>query len=283
MEKGKTSRTAEAAAAQRAIHQLFDDEPKILVDPIAPKIVDVDGDPYKFAVAARDHPNMKLLRSNMVLRSRYTEDCLAEAVQRRVRQYLILGAGLDTFAYRQPPWGRSLHIFEVDHPLTQESKKERLAAAAISAPANLTFAPIDFQSVSLSDGLRACGFDLAATTFCAWLGVTVYLTEEAIDTTFEFIARLPRGTEIVFTYIPPLETLSGVDAEVMAFASQSGASVGEPWISFFLPAQLETRLRRNGFCEVIDLPPEEAQEKYFKGRRDGLGAPPSVRLMRAIV
>ena len=94
MEKGKTSRTAEAAAAQRAIHQLFDDEPKILVDPIAPKIVDVDGDPYKFAVAARDHPNMKLLRSNMVLRSRYTEDCLAEAVQRRVRQYLILGAGL---------------------------------------------------------------------------------------------------------------------------------------------------------------------------------------------
>jgi len=159
MEKGKTSRTAEAAAAQRAIHQSFDDGPKILVDPIAPKIVDVDGDPYKFAVAARDLPNMKLLRSNMVLQSRYAEDCLAEAVQRRVRQYLILGAGLDTFAYRQPPWGRSLHIFEVDHPLTQESKKERLAAAAISAPANLTFAPIDFQSVSLSDGLRAYGFD----------------------------------------------------------------------------------------------------------------------------
>jgi methyltransferase (TIGR00027 family) len=219
----------------------------------------------------------------MVLRSRYTEDCLAEAAQRRVLQYLILGAGLDTFAYRQPPWGRSLRIFEVDHPLTQDSKKERLAAAAISVPANLTFAPIDFQSVSLSDGLRACGFDLAATTFCSWLGVTVYLTEEAIDTTFEFIAHLPHGTEIVFTYIPPLETLSGVDAEVMAIASQSAASVSEPWISFFLPAQLKTRLRRIGFCEVIDLPREEAQEKYFRGRRDGLGAPRSLRLVRAIV
>ena len=144
---------------------------------------------------------------SFVVRSRYAEDCLKDVAQRGVCQYLILGAGLDTFAYRQPQWAHELTIYEVDHPTTQQWKYERLARAGIALPGNLQFTPVDFESASLSEGLRASSFDFTAQTFCSWLGVIYFLTEESIDATLRFIHRLPAGSEIVFNYWVASEAL----------------------------------------------------------------------------
>src|SRR5260370_40550562 len=121
------------------------------------------------------------LRSAFVLRSGFVEDCLQSAVTGGIRQYVILGAGLDPFAYRQPGWARNLAIFEVDHPSSQEYKKERLAARGIQIPANLRFCPCDFEHQSLDEALAAISFERGTTTFFSWLGVTQYLTRDAIE------------------------------------------------------------------------------------------------------
>ncbi|MGO9604439.1 MAG: class I SAM-dependent methyltransferase [Candidatus Binataceae bacterium] len=284
MEKDKPSKTSEAAAVHRAVHQLFDDQPKILLDPIALRIVEMPTDIDLNLEASK--PAFKQVRSRLVMRSRYAEDCLADTVaQRAIHQYLILGAGLDTFAFRQPSWARSIEIFEVDHPATQCDKRERLETAGLLAPANLHFAPVDFESTSLSDALRECGFDFGSGTFCSWLGVTYYLTEEAIDRTLEIVRRLPSGSEIVFEYVIALELLSREEQEEIAAdeASKRAMGINEPALSRFTPAQLETKLRSIGFSEAMDFSTEDAEERYFQGRRDGLSADPTFHLMRAIV
>lgn len=283
MEKDKPSRTSEAAAVHRAVHQLLDDEPKILLDPIAQRLVEM---PKEIFYVEASKPVFKQLRSRLVMRSRYAEDCLSEAVaQRAIQQYLILGAGLDTFAFRQPSWARSIQIFEVDHPATQREKRERLETAGLVAPANLRFAPVDFETMSLTDGLRACGFDFDSPTFCSWLGVSYYLTGEAIDRTLEVAHRLPSGSEIVFEYMIALELLSRKQTEQIAEAEVRNQTMGinEPTLTRFTPAQLHAKLRRIGFSEAIDFATEDAQQRYFQGRRDGLAADPAAHLIRAIV
>ncbi|HKN00304.1 MAG TPA: class I SAM-dependent methyltransferase [Candidatus Binataceae bacterium] len=284
MEKDKPSKTSEAAAVHRAVHQLFDDQPKILLDPIALRIAEMPKDIDLNLEASK--PAFKQVRSRLVMRSRYAEDCLADTVaQRAIQQYLILGAGLDTFAFRQPSWARSIEIFEVDHPATQRDKRERLETAGLLAPANLHFAPVDFESTSLSDALRECGFDFGSGTFCSWLGVTYYLTEEAIDRTLEIVRRLPSGSEIVFEYALALELLSREEQEEIAAdeASKKAMGINEPALSRFTPVQLNAKLRWIGFSEAMDFSPEDAQQRYFQGRRDGLSADPAYHLMRAIV
>ena len=229
-------------------------------------------------------PGFKQVRARLVMRSRYAEDCLADAVaQRAIQQYLILGAGLDTFALRQPSWARSIQIFEVDHPATQRDKRERLEASGLFAPTNLHFVPVDFESTSLSDSLGECGFDYGARTFCSWLGVTYYLTEEAIDRTLEIVRRLPRGSEIVFEYAIPPELLSREQQEQVAADEAELIRIKEPVLSRFTPAEVEANLHRIGFSKAMDLLTEDAQARYFQGRRDGLSADPSFHLMRAIV
>jgi methyltransferase (TIGR00027 family) len=284
MESDKPSRTSEAAAVHRAVHQLLDDEPKILSDPIALRIVEMAAGIDLRVEASR--PVFKQMRSRLVMRSRYAEDCLADAVaQRAIQQYLILGAGLDTFALRQPLWAGSIQIFEVDHPATQRDKRERLERAGLVAPRNLHFAPVDFESISLSDALHECGFDFGSQTFCSWLGVTYYLTEEAVDRTLEVVHRLPRGSEIVFEYAIALELLPPEEKEQIAAAEARKRTMGinEPTVTRFMPTELEAKLRRIGFSEVHDFSHVEAQERYFKDRRDGLAADQANHLMRAIV
>lgn len=283
MEHNRPSTTSEAAAVQRALHQSLDDEPKILVDPIATRMVDVPSDSDVLVKAGG--AAFKALRSRIVMRSRYAEDCLLDAAARHAtRQYLLLGAGLDTFALRQPSWARSLHIFEVDHPATQQWKRERIATTGLSVPANLIFAPVDFESMSLAEGLRDCGFDFGAPTFCSWLGVTHYLSEKAIDATFEFVSRLPRGSEIVFEFKAAADALSRSEETEDTADAKAVALIGEPILSRFMPEELEAKLRRMGFSEVISLSREDAQQRYFNGRRDGLAAQIGVyRLARANV
>jgi methyltransferase (TIGR00027 family) len=284
MKHTRPSRTGELAAIMRAIHQTADEEPKILADLVAPCLVDITGsDNDEWLRPLLSHPFTKQWRAGFLIRNRYAEDCLAECVAQGLRQYVIVGAGLDTFAFRQPAWASSVCVFEIDHPATQRWKRDRLAAAGITIPPNLRFVPIDFETTSLADALRATDFDFGNGAFCSWLGVTQYLTPTAISRMLKFVVSLPRSSEIVFSFIVPLETLSGIEAEALAMASRRSAEVGEPWLTTFRTEELKSQLCALGFSDVIHLTPEEAHERYLKNRRDGLLARRGEQLMRAIV
>jgi methyltransferase (TIGR00027 family) len=282
MEQAQRSRTIEIPAVMRALHQSVDGDPKILNDPIAPRLLDPDDD-RQWLEPMLKHPFAKQLRAGFVLRSRYAEDCLAEAVQRGVHQYLILGAGLDTFAYRQPAPLDSLRIYEVDHPVTQDWKRGRLRAANVAIPSNLTFVPIDFEKTSLAEGLAAAGFAFEAPTFCSCLGVTQYLTSDAIDATLRFVLSMPPSSEIVLSFVLPQVALSGSEAEMVALAAQRAAEVGEPWLSRLYPDQLSSKLRVLGFPRITHLTLDQARERYFRDRHDGLKERQGEQLMRAVV
>src|SRR5271157_5753507 len=184
MQPEEPSRTALGAAAHRAVHQVLE-RGRIFADPLAVRILGADAE-----TAVRDaenNPSRRMLRLFIAVRTRFAEDALTEAVAHGVRQLVVLGAGLDTYAYRGALRDR-LRVFEVDHPATQAWKRQRLAAAAIPLPATLRFAPVDFERETLADGLAAPGFDPAQQTFFTWLGVVPYLTGEAVWSPLGFVA-----------------------------------------------------------------------------------------------
>ena len=270
------SRTALGVAAIRAVHQLLDGEPKILEDRLSTRLLGGDAHPQIVAHMARANEAAdKNLRIRVVLRSRYAEDRLAAAVERGVRQCVILGAGFDTFSYRQPAWAKDLRIFEVDHGASQSEKRHRLETAGIGLPPNLEFVDIDFERVSLRDGLRHSALDFAAPTFFSCLGVLVYLTRDAADAIFRLVAEFPRASEIVFTY-----ATAGAPTSLIADRARAA---GEPWRTQFEPQALKRDLTALGFSEVQFLRADEAEDRYFQGRKDGLHAPPRTGLASAIV
>jgi methyltransferase (TIGR00027 family) len=282
---GADSNTAFRAAILRAVHQLIDEEPKILNDPIVLRLLDASTvdhihlNPDKFRT-----PRMKALRSHIVMRSRYTEDRLAEAVHNGVQQYLILGAGLDTFPYRQPHWAGALRIFEVDRSASQRSKRERLALAGIEVPSNVELIACDFETTSLRDCLRRSSFDFGKPAFLSWLGVTMYLSTDAIDAVFRFVSSLPKSSEIVFTFASPASTVNenGSEPLIAAFTAFAAAH-GEPWRTRFEPNDLAHKLHGLGFSTVSFLSASEADTRYFRGRHDGLHAPRKVGIVTATV
>lgn len=262
----EASRTALGVAALRAAHLLLDGEPWILEDPIALRLLSPEVLPHLMDQARLQHPTARALRSHVLLRSRVAEDHLERACADGVRQCVILGAGFDTFAYRQPPWASALTVFEVDHPASQSAKQARIRAAAIEAPTNLVHAPIDFERTSLDEGLRLAGFDPSQPAFFTWLGVTMYLTRPAVQAVFSFVGSLPSGSRMVFTFAQPEEGGASHLADL-------AASVGEPWITRFAPEDLTATLHNAGFTGVKVLAPEEARDRFFLGRADGLPAP----------
>jgi methyltransferase (TIGR00027 family) len=217
----------------------------------------------------------------MAVRSRYAEDSLAQAVERGVAQYVLLGAGLDTFAYRSP-YGERVRVFEVDHPATQAWKKERLIEADIAPPPWLTFTPVDFEKQTPVDGLRAAGFRFDQPAFFGWLGVTMYLGRETVASMFETVASLPPGSGIVFDYGVDRSLLGMFERMVLDEFSRRVAAAGEPWTTFFKPDELAADLRRAGFTELEDLGPAEINGRYFAGRPDGLKVGTLARLARAV-
>ncbi|HTS12927.1 MAG TPA: class I SAM-dependent methyltransferase [Candidatus Limnocylindrales bacterium] len=270
MREGKPSTTALRVAMRRAAHQLFD-SPLVLDDPIALPILGAEiaarveagrGDARKAA--------SRYVRAFMVARSRFAEDELARAVSRGAAQYLILGAGLDTFAYRNPYPQSKLIVFEVDHPVTQIWKLQRLGAGGIAVPPSLTFAPVDFERQSLAAGLDAVGFRRDAITFFSWLGVTPYLTSEAMNATLGFIASMPRGSGVVFDYAVPRSSLNWAGRLIFDRLAKRVAAAGEPFQLFFDPADLAAQLRAVGFHAVEDLGSDEINARYFAGRQDKL-------------
>lgn len=232
MQTGQPSRTAFAAAAHRAAHQLLENG-RIFTDPLALRILGQDAETV--IREANEHTARRKMRLFIAVRTRFAEDALAAALERGVRQVVVLGAGLDTCAYRRAlPDG--VRVFEVDHPATQAWKRECLVEAAIPIPKSLTFAPVDFERQTLAAGLLDAGFDAAQPTFFTWLGVVPYLTEEAIWSTLAFIAGLPGGAHVVFDYGDPPDSLSPeARLEFEATAARVEA-LGEAWLTHFVPA-----------------------------------------------
>jgi methyltransferase (TIGR00027 family) len=278
------STTAFQVAMRRAVHQMIDD-PIVFHDPLALRMVGVENDPLhrldpKWPVRATFELR---LRASLVARSRYAEDELHLAVHRGIRQYVVLGAGLDTFAYRNPYTEDVLHVFEVDHPTTQTWKRARLKEAGIPIPRTLTFSPVDFEKETLEEGLRRTGFDTDKNAFFSWLGVTPYITSGAIATTLRFIASLPAGSGIVFDYMISPALLNPAAREALDSLANRVASAGEPFRSFFDPSLLKDSLKEMGFGQIEDVGPEELNTRYFRERTDELRAGSLAHVMNASV
>jgi methyltransferase (TIGR00027 family) len=276
----EASRTAQGVAVMRAAHLVVDGEPPVLNDTVAARLFGSDFEATIRADAdAFQTPDARGLRSTVVLRSRFAEDSLMEAVEEGIEQYVLLGAGVDTFAYRQPPWARRLTIIEVDHPASQAGKRAALAAAGIEIPPNVRFADVDFERETLSHGLARCGVDTAKRTFFSWLGVMQYLTRDAIEATLRTVLSFPKRSAVVSTFVQP----NPDPASGAAKLAEGSASIGEPWISYFTPEEIGALLRSLGFSEVSFLSREEAERRYFANRTDGFTAPPRVSIFTARV
>jgi methyltransferase (TIGR00027 family) len=267
----------------RAAHQLFDARPRILEDPIAVRLLGEGADQTVRTYAARYRSSLAdALRSHVVLRSRFAEDRLAEAVRRGVGQYVILGAGFDTFAFRQPDWAKSLKIFEIDHPDTQTLKRSFLEKAGLEWPANVQFAQINFEQESLLEGLCRNHVSLEEPTFFSWLGVTMYLNEAAIDSALQSMAVYPVGSEVVLTFMQPSSKYGLLAALAIRRLARIVANVGEPFVSFFEPKAMEAKLLGAGFRKVEFLDLETAGARYFASRPADLPRPRQVNIVSGI-
>ena len=278
------SRTAWRVAVRRATHQLVD-RPRVLDDPIALPILGEEA-----AAALRNDPSAedrgtfdKVLRAFVVARARFAEDHVEAARDRGVAQYVILGAGFDTFAYRQPRGDPAFCIWEVDHPATQAWKRARLVAARIAVPSNVRYVPVDFEHDTLPSALERAGFDRGAGAAFSWLGVTMYLTEPAIEATLTFIASVCGAAGgIAFDYVVDPQTLTPVQRAVFDAVAARVADAGEPWRTTFLPQTLGPRLGRLGFAQVEDAGGDELNARYFAGRADGLRVGGAARIVWAV-
>ena len=268
MRQGIPSRTARGVAIRRAAHQLLD-HPRVFEDPLALAILGeetarvLEADPARFENSPR-------LRAFVAARSRFAEEELAAAFHRGVPQVVVLGAGLDTFAYRNPFAASGLRVFEVDHPATQAWKRELLAEAGVAAPPSLSFVPLDFEERALAEALEEAGFRTDQPAFFSWLGVVPYLTLDAAKATLAWIGSLPAGSGVVFDYaISPASLGESQKAAFDALANRV-ARAGEPFQLFFEPGELGAMLTGLGFHEIEDLDAAEIDRRYFSNRPDGL-------------
>jgi methyltransferase (TIGR00027 family) len=268
----RASKTAISAAVHRAAHQVFDAEPKILDDPIAVGLVPETLESVLRSDASWFHqPNERRLRANFVLRSRFAEDQLKKAADSGVMQYVVLGAGLDTFAYRQPEWAHELTIVEIDHPASQHFKISCLESTGIAVPPNVRFFSIDFGAEAVADKFAQAPLDCAKPLFVSWLGVTQYLTHGAIAATLRAVATWPAGTELVLTYMA--DDWTSLDPEGRAAietAEARAATKGEPWLSKFSDLETAGLLAASGFSRIEPFSILEAKQRYFRDRSDNL-------------
>jgi len=270
MHEVNPSRTALRVALRRAAHQLHDSKPLVFDDPLAVAILGKEYlEEVKRTPDSVKRPYSAALRAFMVVRARLAEDTLAAAVRDLgVRQYLVLGAGLDTFACRNPH--AEVRVFEVDHPATQTWKTQMLAGARIVPPKMAHFVAVDFEKDSLRARLKSAGFDETLPTVTAWLGVVPYLTPDAFRATLRLLARFAPGSEVVFDYTQPREALPPREQLMHDSLSARVALAGEPFQLFFTPEQLAEELDWLGLRVVEDLDTTALSARYLAGRKDGL-------------
>lgn len=282
MKKNSHSLTAYKVAMMRAAHQIFDN-PKIFDDPIALSIVGSEAASEIYKEKRKYKTKLyRYIRAIVVARSRFVEDELYDAIKHGICQYVILGAGLDTFACRNPYSPGELKIFEVDYPETQDWKCQRLNTAKIPIPETMAFVPIDFESQSLIGQLREAGFRTDEPSFFSWLGVTMYLTRETMMKTIRCIySSTPPGSRIVFDYIITPSSQNFLRRFVFYLLARKLAMAGEPLKSFFDPKRLIMDLRSIGFAQADDVSPERINERFFKNRSDKLMVGKFGHLMKA--
>jgi methyltransferase (TIGR00027 family) len=270
----QASRTALRVALHRAAHQLLD-APAVFVDPLAVRILGPKveaafrADPAQYDTT-RFAPQM---RAFMAVRARFAEEQIAQARAAGVRQVVILGAGLDTYAYRAPA-APPVTIWEVDHPATQAWKRELLAAASIEPPAHLKFVAADLAREPLEGVLAAAGFDEHAGAVFSWLGVTQYLRADDVFATLRYVAGVTAAAGgITFDYSIAPQLLSLTERWAYDALAARVSTVGEPWLSHFVPADLVTALASSGFAVARDLDPQELLQRFVAdgGERPRLG------------
>ncbi len=270
MREDESSRTSVGAALLRAAHQLLDDPP-LFRDGLALEILPpetravLEADPRRFDQGR----GAVRLRAFLAVRSRVAEDALGEAVAAGLRQYVVLGAGFDTFGLRNA--GTPLRVFEVDHPSTQASKVRRIRQARIPVPFTLSFVGLDFDREDLASRLVQAGLSPDKPAFFAWLGVTPYLGGEAIWRTLHSVAQLTEsGGGIVFDYAVPADRLTPPQRRFALRLAARVSTAGEPFRSVLRPEDLAAGLHALGFRSVEDLAAPALNARYFAGRTDGL-------------
>jgi methyltransferase (TIGR00027 family) len=257
MQQGRASETAYRAARARAWHQVVD-VPRVFDDPLAVRFLRAeDASQLKGSRPARGGPLARGMRMALAVRSRIAEDALHEAMQRGVRQYVVLGAGFDTFALRNPHPAARLRVFEVDHPDTQATKRQRIEEAGLPVPPSFTMVPVDFAADDLKEQLESAGFAAGEPAFFAFLGVAVYLEAAALEHTLRFIAACAKGTEVVFDYVVQPSRLPWLDRLALHLAARRCARLGEPWKCFLDPDTLPSHLAAMGFTSTFNLGAQE--------------------------
>ena len=267
MIEDKPSGTAFRVALRRAAHQIWDN-PRVFDDPLALRIIGKNAAAEISGSRESSSAPSSYLRAFLVARSRFAEDHLAAEVERGIKQYVVLGAGLDTFAYRNP--FTDLRVFEVDFPATQAWKRKLLNAAGITVPASLTFAPVDFERDTLAHGLAEAGFKADEPAFFSWLGVTPYLVPETVFVTLQWIAEICKQNGVAFDYAVPRASLGFLQRMALDALAARVAAAGEPFVGFFEPKDLAGKVRQMGFKQIEDMDGDAINARYFKGRKDGL-------------
>lgn len=268
--KYQSSQTALTAAAARAAHLIVDAEPHIFADSFAEALLGEQAE--EFLAYHRNHGEHLVLagaRAQVVIRARVTEERLADAVTSGVDQYLILGAGFDSFAYRSPT-ASGVRVFEVDHPATQAAKRERLSAMGVDSPTTVSYAPVDFETDSLIDSLLASGLDLSRPAMVSWLGVSMYLTRDAIGNTLDELANFASGSQLVMDYMLPAELRDEAGQTYVDLVGPNLAEQGEPWLSFFTPDEVSELLTTRGFGAVRSVGQRDALDASLWQRTDSL-------------
>lgn len=278
MREDSESRTAVGVAMLRAVHQLLDPGSRILDDTVILRLLPEGTQSHIVGEASRyQTPGARALRTHILVRSRYAEDCLEQACARGINQYVLLGAGLDTFAYRQHGWAKDLRIVEVDHPRSQDYKRSLLARAAMEMPANLSVIPLDLGTGTLTDALRTSPIDLSRPVFLSWLGVMTYLSPDVNRRLIRELGMLPGGSEIIFTFS---RKATSARSDMLATLA---AGHGEPWLTRLSPQELEIQFREAGFSEVHFLESAEIRQRYFQDPAITLPLPTRSSIVRAVV
>lgn len=261
--------TAVRVALWRAMHVQIDSPPHVLEDEVGLTLVAPDDD-------WRQRPDMdpqatRLFRASIVARARFIEDLVVEQADRAVNQYVILGAGLDTFAQRRPDIASRLMTFEVDRPAPQAWKRQRLIELGFGIPEWLRLVPVDFEAGgSWWKQLAAAGFDANRSAVVASTGVSMYLTKDAIAATLRHVAALAPGSTLAMTFIVPLELAEPEERPGYEAAERGARASGTPFLSFFTPAEMLTLAREAGFRHADCIPGADLRRRYFAGRTDGL-------------
>src|SRR6266404_7504261 len=272
--------TAMRVALWRALHMEVDAPPQVFTDEIGLRLADPEA-------GWRDRPDMHPgwtsgFRASIIARARFVEDLVEQRAARGVRQYIILGAGLDTFAQRQPVIASRMRVFEIDRPGPQEWKRRRLIELGFGIPDWLSLVPVDFEAgATWFDQLKSAGFDPKQPAIFASTGVSIYLTRDAIAATLRQIAALPSGSTLAMTYLVPLELAAANERVAYELAMKGARASGNPFISFFTSEEMLQLAQDTGFKEAHCVSAADLAQRYFAHRTDRLRPASSEELLIA--